>query len=72
MDYCLFQEAERKGLKLTISEAKKFTRGMKKKLEESKNNPEFGGELSDFEAIVAELGEDYYWEEYAPKTYQMH
>jgi len=61
----IFTEAEQKGVLVSLDEAKQYADNLRQtKLEEQPDDPE----LNDF---ISALGEDYYWNSYAPKKYQI-
>lgn len=63
-NYALLSQAEKNGTIIPLEDAKAFTQNMKTKFAESPDE--------DLQDLISSVGDSYYWNEYAPKKYQMH
>lgn len=70
-DYSLRSEAEKRGLTVSAEEAKQFSQQMRKQLMDARNNglPENDEGYLEYKKQIAEMGEEKYWNDYAPKLY---
>ncbi|MBU7008547.1 hypothetical protein [Phosphitispora fastidiosa] len=67
--YSLVDEAEKKGLKVSINEAKQYAKEKRKAFDEAVKNSD-GKPSEDIEEFISSLGSDFYWEQYVPDKYQ--
>lgn len=66
-NYSLMKKAQEQNIAISLDEAKQISNKKRTQFEKEKNKPE-NGEINDF---ITTMGEDSYWNEYAPKKYQI-
>lgn len=71
-NFSVQSESEKRGLTVSTEEAKQFSQQMRKQLMDARNNglPENDEGYVEYKNRIAEMGEDKYWNEYAPKLYR--